>query len=90
VILDICSTMAMDSVRINSVIGRRCTLIAIRTFRGKTGFEFICGDSVVREVREVLRNFPEVSYFVIILFSGTCAFAKILSFCDASANEGRK
>jgi hypothetical protein len=50
----------------------------------------MCGVSVLREVREVLRNLPEVSYVIIILFSGNCAFAKILSFLDASANEGRK
>ena len=29
--------------------------------------------------RGILWNFPEVSYFIIILFSGNCAFAKILS-----------
>jgi len=39
----------------------------------------MCGDSVLKQVG-VLRNFPEVSYFIIILFSGKCAFAKMLSF----------
>jgi hypothetical protein len=79
----------MGSVRIDNVIGRRRTLIAIRTLWGKTGFEFTCGGSGLREFREVLRNFPEVPYFTIILFSGTCSCQNIV-FLDASANEGRK
>ena len=89
-IFDICNTTARDSVRINNVTGRHCTLNGIRTLRGKTGFEIMSGDSVLREVREVLRNCPEVSYFNIILFGGTCAFAKFSSFWAHLANEGRK
>jgi len=54
--------------------------LAFVIFGWKTWFEFVCGDSVLREVGGVLRNFPEVSYFIIILFSGKCAFFKILPF----------
>jgi hypothetical protein len=62
--------------------------LAFVLFGGKTGFEFMCGVSVLREVREVLRNLPEGSYVIIILFSGNCAVAKILSFFGRICKRG--